>query len=92
MQILGIDVGGTGVKGAIVETATGKLTSERLRVETPNPATPESIGLTVKDVQDWPKALQEVTVDDVMTVAHEVLNRDHAVTGYLVPKAKEAAQ
>ena len=51
-----------------------------------------AIGLTVKDVQDWPKILQEVTVDDVMTVAHEVLNRDHAVTGYLVPKAKEAAQ
>ena len=50
MQILGIDVGGTGVKGAIIETATGKLTSERLRIETPSPATPESIGLTVKEL------------------------------------------
>ena len=51
-----------------------------------------AIGLTVKDVQDWPKILQEVTVDDVMKAARDVLNRDHAVTGWLVPKAKEAAQ
>jgi zinc protease len=49
-------------------------------------------GLTVKDVQDWPKILQDVTVDDVMTVARQVLNRDNSVTGWLVPKPKEAAQ
>ncbi len=48
MQILGIDVGGTGIKGAIVETSTGELVSERLRIETPRPATPESISMTVK--------------------------------------------
>jgi polyphosphate glucokinase len=50
MQILGIDVGGTGIKGAIVETSTGELASERLRIETPSPATPESIGVTVKEL------------------------------------------
>ena len=43
MQILGIDVGGTGIKAAIVETTTGELISERTRVETPRPATPEAI-------------------------------------------------
>ena len=48
MQILGIDVGGTGIKGAIVETSTGELVSERLRIETLRPATPESIGMAVK--------------------------------------------
>jgi zinc protease len=42
-------------------------------------------------VQDWPKVLQDVTVEDVMAAAHEVLNREHAVTGWLEPKA-EAAQ
>ena len=42
MQILGIDVGGTGIKAAIVETTTGELISERTRVETPRPATPEA--------------------------------------------------
>ncbi|MDR2112273.1 MAG: ROK family protein [Candidatus Accumulibacter sp.] len=43
MQILGIDVGGTGIKSAIVETATGELLSERHRFATPRPATPEAI-------------------------------------------------
>ncbi len=50
MQILGIDVGGTGIKAAIVETTTGELISERTRVETPRPATPEAIGKTLKTV------------------------------------------
>lgn len=50
MQILGIDVGGTGIKTAIVETTTGELVSERTRVETPRPATPEAIGKTLKAV------------------------------------------
>lgn len=50
MQILGIDVGGTGIKAAIVETTTGELISERTRVETPRPATPEAIGKTLKKV------------------------------------------
>ena len=44
MQILGIDVGGTGIKAAVVETANGELLSERVRIETPRPATPEAIG------------------------------------------------
>ena len=50
MQILGIDIGGTGIKSAIVETTTGKLLSERIRVLTPKPATPEAIGKTLKEV------------------------------------------
>ena len=40
-------------------------------------------GLTVQDVQDWPQILQDVTEDDIMAAAREVLNRDHAVTGWL---------
>jgi polyphosphate glucokinase len=43
MQILGVDIGGSGIKGAIVDTLTGKLISERHRIETPQPATPEAI-------------------------------------------------
>ncbi len=50
MQILGIDIGGTGIKTAIVETTTGELLSERTRVATPKPATPEAIGNTLKEV------------------------------------------
>ena len=43
MEILGIDIGGTGIKGAIVDTKTGELLSERFRIATPKPATPESV-------------------------------------------------
>jgi polyphosphate glucokinase len=39
----GIDIGGTGVKGAAVDLSTGELTTERVRVLTPQPATPESV-------------------------------------------------
>ncbi len=50
MQILGIDIGGTGIKSAIVETKTGELVTERKRVATPRPATPDAIGQTLKEV------------------------------------------
>jgi polyphosphate glucokinase len=39
----GIDIGGTGVKAACVDVTTGELTTERVRVLTPQPATPESV-------------------------------------------------
>ena len=50
MQILGIDVGGTGIKSAIVETSTGELVSERHRIDTPRPATPKAVGEALKEV------------------------------------------
>lgn len=40
---LGIDVGGTGIKGAIVDLTTGALVSERFRVDTPQPALPQAV-------------------------------------------------
>jgi polyphosphate glucokinase len=39
---LGIDVGGSGIKSALVDVSDGSLVSERLRVDTPQPATPEA--------------------------------------------------
>lgn len=50
MQILGVDVGGSGIKGAIVDTRTGKLLSPRIRIATPQPATPEAIGRTLTEL------------------------------------------
>lgn len=47
MEILGIDVGGTGIKGAIVDTKTGDLLTERHRIPTPKPATPEAVIETI---------------------------------------------
>jgi polyphosphate glucokinase len=39
----GIDIGGTGMKAAIVDLTTGELISDRVRIETPQPATPEAM-------------------------------------------------
>lgn len=52
MEILGIDIGGSGIKGAIVNTITGELISEKHRITTPKPATPENISQTVKALVD----------------------------------------
>jgi len=41
--ILGIDIGGSGIKGALVDIDTGRLLTERLRVDTPKPATPKAV-------------------------------------------------
>ena len=43
METLGIDIGGSGIKGAIVDTDTGTLKTERHRIETPQPATPNAM-------------------------------------------------
>ena len=43
----GIDIGGSGIKGAVVHTGTGKLATERVRFATPQPSTPESVASLV---------------------------------------------
>jgi polyphosphate glucokinase len=43
MLIRGVDIGGSGIKGAIVDTDTGELVTERHRIDTPQPATPEAV-------------------------------------------------
>jgi len=50
MNVFGIDVGGSGIKGAPVDTVTGELVTERIRVKTPKPATPEAIVETTVEV------------------------------------------
>jgi len=50
MDILGIDVGGTGIKAAIVNTETGALNSEKHRISTPKPATPEAVASTIQEM------------------------------------------
>jgi polyphosphate glucokinase len=52
MEILGIDVGGSGIKGAIVDSRKGKLLSERYRIPTPKPATPASVIKTIEAIID----------------------------------------
>lgn len=50
MTILGIDVGGSGIKGAIVNTLDGELTSKRLRIPTPKPSTPKDIAEVIEQL------------------------------------------
>lgn len=50
MKILGIDVGGSGIKGAIVDLEKGELTTERFRLVTPQPATPDAVIETIAAV------------------------------------------
>ncbi len=42
-RALGIDIGGTGIKGAVVDLTDGSLISERFRLDTPQPSTPEAV-------------------------------------------------
>ena len=50
MQILGIDVGGSGIKGAPVDIKTGTLTAERLRIKTPKGAEPQPVAEVVTEI------------------------------------------
>jgi polyphosphate glucokinase len=49
---LGIDVGGTGVKAALVDTATGELVTRRIRAKTPHPATPDGVVERIRELVD----------------------------------------
>lgn len=52
----GIDIGGTGMKAAIVDLATGELTTDRYRIDTPQPATPDAMIEVVRELvthHDW---------------------------------------
>jgi polyphosphate glucokinase len=46
----GIDIGGSGIKGAPVDLQAGRLTTERVRIPTPQPSTPEAVGEVVGKV------------------------------------------
>jgi polyphosphate glucokinase len=47
---IGIDVGGTGIKGALVDVAAGELLSERVKYPTPDDATPDDIVDAIRSV------------------------------------------
>jgi polyphosphate glucokinase len=57
--VIGIDIGGTGIKGGIVDLASGKVLGERYRIPTPTPSTPQAVAKVVKEI-----------VDELMTRSH----------------------
>ena len=50
MEILGIDVGGSGIKGAPVNTDTGELLAERVRIKTPDKAEPQPMAQVAAEI------------------------------------------
>ena len=51
-EILGIDVGGTGIKGALVDTNKGVYTADKIKYATPQPSTPENVSTVINKLID----------------------------------------
>ncbi|WP_326738474.1 polyphosphate--glucose phosphotransferase [Streptomyces sp. NBC_01022] len=69
MEIFGVDIGGSGIKGAPVDLDRGDLAQERHKVLTPLPATPEDVAGSVAEVVghfDW-KGPVGITFPGVVT-------------------------
>ncbi|WFB07625.1 ROK family protein [Streptomyces sp. LX-29] len=70
MNVFGVDIGGSGIKGAPVDLARGDLSDDRFKVLTPHPATPESVVESVREVADhfgWRGRPVGVTFPGVVT-------------------------
>jgi polyphosphate glucokinase len=50
VQGFGIDIGGSGMKAAIVDLSSGELASDRFRIDTPHPATPKAMAKVVREL------------------------------------------
>lgn len=49
-QGFGVDIGGSGIKGAVVDLDSGTLVGDRYKVATPQPSTPEAVAAIVREV------------------------------------------
>lgn len=85
MQLLGIDIGGSGIKGALVDIEKGELATKRHRIPTPQPATPEAVSDTVAEISrhfDWTGPIG-CTFPAIIKggVAHSAANVDNSWIG-----------
>jgi polyphosphate glucokinase len=83
--ILGIDIGGSGIKGAPVNTNKGVLKRKRYRIPTPQPSTPDAVGDTVARIAkhfQW-KGPVGITFPAVIKdgVVHSAANVDKSWVG-----------
>ena len=51
-MVLGIDIGGSGIKAAPVYIEDGKMLAERHRIPTPSPATPEKVAVVIAELSE----------------------------------------
>jgi polyphosphate glucokinase len=94
VQGFGVDIGGSGIKGCPVDLETGELIGERLRIDTPQPSTPEAVFDVVRRVVgefDWTGPIG-VTFPGVMKhgVAYTAANVDKGWIGTDVDAGLEA--
>jgi polyphosphate glucokinase len=73
MAVLGIDIGGSGIKGAPVDIEAGALTDERFRLETPRPATPDAVAEVLAEVAGHWKGTDAAGVTFPGVVRHGVI-------------------
>ena len=50
MEVLGIDIGGSGIKGAIIDVESGEMITDRHRIPTPQPSKPEAVADVVAEI------------------------------------------
>lgn len=85
MEVLGIDIGGSGIKGTIVDTESGEFLEERHRIPTPQPATIDDIAESVKAIVDhfnfkgpigcgFPSVIQNGIVKTASNIDNSCLN------------------
>jgi len=85
VQVLGIDIGGSGIKAAPVDTDQGKMLAERVKLETPQPALPDAVAKTVAQLVEafsW-SGPAGITFPGVVVdgVTHSAANLDPAWVG-----------
>lgn len=51
-DVLGVDIGGTGIKAAPVDVAAGRLAAERVKLPTPQPAAPDPVARVIRELVD----------------------------------------
>lgn len=71
--VIGVDVGGSGVKAALVDTDRGELASDRPRLETPQPATPERVADAVAQLVDQLGGAPSIGITVPAVVRHGVV-------------------
>lgn len=84
-NVFGIDVGGSGIKGGIVDLDLGELITERYRIPTPKPATPKAVTAVVRQLVDhfsWEGAVG-VAIPSIVRhgVVHSAANIDQSWMG-----------
>ena len=67
-RAIGIDVGGTGIKGGIVNLRKGRLTGKRFRIPTPRPATPEAVAGVIGEILEELLSREKAPAADELTV------------------------